>query len=169
MTKSTLKIVENKQLDIGIKAEKRKEVAKQLANFLASTYTLYMKTLYYHWNVTGKQFHSLHEIFEKQYEDLHEAGDKLAERIRSLGHFTPGTFKSYIEMSAVEEDDILPKDADIMVRNLLEDNETCSLEARKVLEVAQEAEDEVTVDMMVARMSIHEESAWMLRSSLESK
>ena len=166
MTESTLKIVDNKKVDIGVVEEKRAEVAKQLSNFLSSTYTLYMKTLYYHWNVTGSQFHSLHELFEGQYEDLHEAGDEIAERIRALGHFTPGTFKAYLETSAIKEDESLPESADKMLENLLQDNETCSKEARKVLEIAGEAQDEVTVDMMVERMSIHDEAAWMIRSTI---
>lgn len=165
MTNSTLKLVDDQALDIGIKQEKRSEVAKQLSTFLASTYTLYMKTLYYHWNVTGKQFHSLHELFESQYTDLHAAGDSLAERVRALGHFTPGTFKAYLELSAITEDDALPETAEAMVGNLLADNETCSREARKVIGAAEEAGDEVTIDMMVARMATHEEAAWMLRST----
>ena len=168
MVNSTLKLVDDKDVNIGVKQEQRAAVAKELSKFLASTYTLYMKTLYYHWNVTGKQFHSLHELFEGQYEDLHSAGDELAERIRALGHFTPGTFKDYIELSEINEDSQLPESADDMVRNLLRDNETCSQAARSVLKIAEEAEDEVTVDMMVERMSTHEEAAWMLRSTLQS-
>lgn len=167
MTKSTLKIVDDEPVDIGVKETQRAEVAKKLCGFLASTYTLYMKTLYYHWNVTGKQFSSLHELFEGHYEDLHMAGDELAERIRALGHFTPGTFREYIELSAIKEDKSLPENAETMLHNLLKDNEACSREARKVLKIAEEAQDEVTVDMMVERMSIHEEAAWMLRSTLQ--
>lgn len=167
MTKSTLKIIDDESVNIGVKTEQRAAVAKKLSQFLASTYTLYMKTLYYHWNVTGRQFHSLHGLFEQQYEDLHTAGDELAERIRALGHFTPGTFKAYLELSAIKEDTELPADADIMVETLLKDNETCSQEARKVLKTAEEVGDEVTVDMMVERMSIHDEAAWMLRSTIQ--
>jgi len=160
-------MVDQAPVNIGVKEEKRKAVAKQLSTFLASTYTLYMKTPYYHWNVTGSQFHSLHELFEHQYEDLHGAGDALAERIRALGHFSPGTFKAYLELSEIEEDDALPEDAEAMVKNLLKDNETCTQAARKVLKIAEEAEDEVTVDMMVERMSTHDEAAWMLRATLQ--
>lgn len=166
--KNTVKLVDDKDVNIGVKQKQRAEVAKALSTFLASTYTLYMKTLYYHWNVTGQQFHSLHALFEGQYEDLHAAGDALAERVRALGHFTPGTFKAFGELSAIQEDAELPTSARMMVSNLLEDNETASQEARKVLKAAEKAEDEVTVDMMVARMSVHEEAAWMLRSTLES-
>ncbi|WP_421781206.1 Dps family protein [Kiloniella litopenaei] len=167
MTVSTLKVVDEKNVDIGVRENQRAEVAKKLSKFLASTYTLYMKTLYYHWNVTGAQFHSLHALFEQQYEGLHKAGDELAERIRALGHFTPGTFKAYLELSSVEEDEALPKEAQQMVENLLKDNETCSKEARDVLKTAETAGDEVTVDMMVARMAAHDETAWMLRSTVQ--
>ena len=166
MNKSALKITDDISVDIGVKEAKRAEVAKKLAGFLATTYTLYMKTLYYHWNVTGPQFHSLHELFEGQYNDLHTAGDDIAERIRALGHFTPGTYKAFGKLSAIEEDNELPTDATQMVRNLLHDNELASKEARKVMEKAEDAADEVTIDMMVARMSIHEEAAWMLRATI---
>jgi starvation-inducible DNA-binding protein len=167
MKHSALKIIDNEGVDIGVKQEQREKVAKQLSTFLASTYTLYMKTLYYHWNVTGKEFSSLHELFEKQYEDLHAAGDDIAERVRALGYFAPGTFKAYLELSAIEEDAELPEDAKVMVENLLKDNESCSKEARKVVKAAEEAGDEVTVDMMVSRMATHEEAAWMLRSTIQ--
>jgi len=163
---NTLQMTDDQSLDIGVESNNRAEVAKKLSGFLASTYTLYMKTLYYHWNVTGSQFTSLHELFEKQYEDLHNAGDEIAERIRSLGHFTPGTFRDYIKMSAIEEDKSLPESAEDMVQALLSDNETCSREARKVLKMAERVEDEVTVDMMVERMSIHDEASWILRATL---
>ncbi|GJM03539.1 MAG: DNA starvation/stationary phase protection protein [Rhodomicrobium sp.] len=167
MVSETLKIVDDEAVDIGVKKKKREEVAKHLAGFLATSYMLYMKTLYYHWNVTGPHFHSLHETFEEQYTDLHAAGDILAERVRALGHFTPGTFKEYIKLSAIDEDDTLPGSADKMVENLLHDNEACSKEARSVLKVAEEAGDEVTADMMVERMAQHDEAAWMLRATLD--
>jgi starvation-inducible DNA-binding protein len=166
MSKSAIKMTDNTNVDIGVKDSKRAEVAKELSGFLATTYTLYMKTLYYHWNVTGPQFHSLHTLFEAQYNDLHAAGDRIAERVRALGHFTPGTFKHFIDLSAIKEDAEFPRDATQMVKNLLHDNERASKEARKVLEAAQEADDEVSVDMMVGRMSVHEEAAWMLRATL---
>lgn len=164
---STLNKVDDTNVNIGVLDEQRAEVAKDLSVFLASTYVLYMKTLYYHWNVTGKQFHSLHEIFETQYEDLHTAGDDIAERVRALGHFTPGTFKTFLEESVIKEDDTLPGNADKMVENLLADHEACSLEARKVLKTAESCGDEVTIDMMVERMSTHDEAAWMLRSYIQ--
>ncbi len=167
MTKSTLKIVDNEAVDIGLQKEQRAKVAEALSKFLASSYVLYMKTLYYHWNVTGKQFHSLHNLFEQQYETLHEAGDNIAERIRALGHFTPGTFADFLKNTSISEDSALPNNVNMMVKNLLRDNETCSQEARKVHNIASEFQDEVTADMMIERMASHEEAAWMLRATLE--
>jgi len=167
MVSKTLKMVDDQDVDIGVKKQRRADVAIELSGFLASTYTLYMKTLYYHWNVTGKSFHSLHKLFEEHYEDLHEAGDELAERIRALGHFTPGTYKEFAKLSVIKEDDKLPDNADKMVENLLKDHELCTQEARKVLKIAEKSEDEVTVDMMVQRMTFHDEAGWMLRSIIE--
>lgn len=168
MVSETLKIVDNEDVDIGVKKQKRADVAKALSTFVATHYMLTMKTLFYHWNVTGRHFHSLHETFEGQYEELNEAGDVLAERVRALGHFIPGSFREYTKLSALTEDDKLPGSPEEMVANLLKDNETCSKEARKVLKVAEDAEDEVTVDMMIERMAQHEEAAWMLRATLEN-
>src|SRR5690606_9628646 len=105
--------------------------------------------------------------FEEHYEDLHAAGDELAERIRALGHFCPGTYKEFGQLSVIKEDDTLPMSSDDMVSNLLHDHEACSNEARKVLKIAEKAEDEVTVDMMVSRMATHDQAAWMLRSMME--
>lgn len=152
---------------VGVDDAKREQVCKELSKILASTYVVYLKTLYYHWNVTGPNFVGLHSLFEEQYNDLHQAGDELAERIRALGHFTPGTIAEYTKLSSVKDDSKLPSSADEMVRNLLAANEQCSQEARQVLEVAEEAGDEVTVDMMVERMTAHDKTAWMLRSIIE--
>lgn len=167
MSISTVQKVDQEPVDIGVEKKKRAMVAESLSGFLASTYTLYMKTLNYHWNVTGKEFSSLHALFEDQYEDLHKAGDSIAERIRALGHFTPGTFRQFVELSEISEDKSLPESSDQMISNLLSDNESCSKHAREVLEVAEKAEDDVTVDMMVARMAVHDEAAWMLRATLD--
>ncbi len=167
MVSKTLKVADDMKVDIGLQSEKRVAVAKKLAKYLASHYTLFQKTLYYHWNVTGKQFVSLHELFEKQYRDLFEKGDELAERIRALGHMSPGTFREFMKLSSIEEDQELPGDAETMVENLLYDHEQASQEARAVLKIAEENKDEVTVDMMIERMTFHDETAWMLRSILE--
>ncbi|HVY12302.1 MAG TPA: DNA starvation/stationary phase protection protein [Alphaproteobacteria bacterium] len=153
--------------DIGVRDRGRAEVSKKLSALLASTYLLYLKTLYYHWNVTGPQFVGLHALFEKQYEDLHVAGDELAERIRALGHFTPGTVQEFLSLSSIKDDSELPQPAEAMVRNLLRANEECSKEARHVLELAEKREDQVTADMMIQRMTSHDKAAWMLRAVLE--
>lgn len=166
-TSKTLKVVDDMKVHIGVSEESRAKVAKELSGFLASTYTLYMKTLFYHWNVTGSNFVGLHKLFEEHYQELHLAGDELAERVRALGHMTPGTYREFSQMSKVKEDDKLPRDSKVMVENLMKSHEACSLEARSVLKVAEECGDEVTTDMMVARMGFHDKTAWMLRATLE--
>lgn len=163
----TLQLTDDLNLSIGVNDKSRQEVCKKLSGLLASTYMLYLKTLYYHWNVTGQNFLALHELFERHYNELHVAGDELAERIRALGHFTPGTVREYLALSSIKDDDALPQSNDQMVKNLLADNEQCSKEARAVLKIAEEGSDEVTVDMMVARMTYHDKASWMLRSILQ--
>jgi starvation-inducible DNA-binding protein len=166
-TSNTLKVMDDLRPDIGLQAKQRSAVAQKLAAFLASTYLLYLKTLYYHWNVTGANFHSLHEMFQKQYENLHKAGDEIAERIRALGHMAPGTTREFTALSVIEEDAALPKNSRIMVEHLLRDNEKASLAARIVFQQAQEVGDEVTADMMIGRMAYHDEVSWMLRANIE--
>lgn len=163
----TLQQTDDINLSIGMNDESREKVCRKLSGLLASTYMLYLKTLYYHWNVTGQNFNSLHEMFETQYNDLHAAGDELAERIRALGHFTPGTVREYLELSSIKDDAKLPGSDVQMVKNLLKDNEECSREARAVMKIAEEGSDEVTIDMMVARMTYHDKTSWMLRSTLQ--
>lgn len=166
-TSKTLQVVDDVKVHIGVGAKAREQVAAELSGFLASTYTLYMKTLFYHWNVTGPTFPGLHNLFEKQYQELHSAGDELAERVRALGHMTPGTYREFVRLSKVQEDEAMPRDSNQMVENLLRSHEACSLEARSVLKTAEELDDEVTVDMMVARMAFHDKTAWMLRATIE--
>lgn len=163
----TVDQVDSRKVNIGVESPGREVVSKKLSALLASTYLLYLKTLYYHWNVTGPHFIGLHGLFEKQYNELHMAGDVLAERVRSLGHFTPGTVGEFMALSSVKDDKKLPNSADTMVENLLAANEHCSAEAREVLELADEAGDEVTVDLMIERMTYHDKASWMLRSILE--
>jgi starvation-inducible DNA-binding protein len=163
----TVKKEDKVKVDIGVESDGRTAVSKKLSALLASTYMLYLKSLYYHWNVTGPNFVGLHQLFEQQYQELHAAGDSIAERIRALGHFTPGTVREFLAMASVKDDSSLPQPAARMIKSLLEDNELCSKEARSVLEVAKEAEDEVTVDMMIERMTHHDKAAWMLRAALE--
>lgn len=166
-TGNTLKVTDDLRPDIGLQVKQRSAVAEQLAAFLASTYLLYLKTLYYHWNVTGPNFHSLHVMFQKHYENLHKAGDEIAERIRALGHMAPGTTREFNALSVIEEDASLPKNSRIMVEHLLRDNEKATLAARVVLEQAQKVGDEVTADMMIGRMAYHDEASWMLRAIIE--
>ncbi len=158
--------MQDETVHIGLNQKKRQEVAEKLAGFLASTYTLYQKSLYYHWNVTGIHFHSLHALFEEQYQELHQAGDAIAERIRALGHVAPGTYREFAKLSSVKEDDSLPESAEVMLKHMLEANEHCSVEAREVLKVAERNGDDVTADMMIARMNAHEKTAWMIRATL---
>lgn len=145
----------------------RAEVANALSHFLASTYALYQKSLFYHWNVVGPQFVGLHALFEEHYQELHKAGDTVAERVRALGHAAPGTLAEFAAMSSVPEDKKLPAAAQEMISNLLKSHEICSKEAREVLQVAESAQDEVTVDLMVSRMAFHDKTAWMLRALQE--
>jgi starvation-inducible DNA-binding protein len=147
-----------------VDTKQRAKVAQALSRFLASTYALYQKSLFYHWNVTGPHFASLHKLFEEHYNDLHMAGDEIAERVRALGHFAPGTLSEFAELSSLEEDRNLPGNANQMISNLLKSHEICSGQARKVLELAEESKDPVTHDMMARRMEFHDKAAWMLRS-----
>jgi len=140
------------------------QVAEALSGFLASTYALYQKSLFYHWNVVGPNFVGLHSLFESQYQDLHKAGDEVAERIRALGRFAPGTLAEFASLSHVKEDKSLPENAEIMVKKLLESHELCSMQAREVLEIADEARDDVTFDLLVSRKAFHDKAAWMLRA-----
>ena len=166
-TVNTLNKTDDVAVRVGMEKGKREAVSRKLSGLLASTYFLYHKALFYHWNVTGPNFVGLHALFERQYEELHKAGDELAERVRALGHFTPGTVHEFLGLSAVKDESKLPGSPQRMVKNLLAAHEQCCQEAREVLEVAEKAEDEVTVDIMVARMTAHDKSAWMLRSILE--
>lgn len=146
--------------------EHAKEVAEELSALLAETYTLYLKTHSYHWNVTGPMFHSLHLMFEDQYTELATAVDTLAERIRALGFKAPGSYKAYAKLSRVEDDDTHP-DAKTMLANLARDHATVAERANKVLKLADRHEDEGTMSLASARIEVHEKAAWMLRAHLE--
>lgn len=154
-------------VSIGIDQEGRKEVSRHLSEFLVSTYALYFKTLYYHWNVTGSRFVELHKLFEKQYEDLSRAGDAIAERIRALGHFTPGTRQDFLQSTSIKDDPELPLTSEEMVCNLLDGHSECSRQARSAESAAKHAHDEVSSHMMIERMMVHDKAAWMLRAILE--
>jgi starvation-inducible DNA-binding protein len=153
-------------VNIGISNENREAIANELSRVLADSYILYLKTHNYHWNVTGKLFHSLHEQFEEQYSELAEAIDVIAERVRALGFRAPGTFKEYRELTTIEEDADQP-DAMEMVRRLVIGNEQVLRTAREALKPAQRGGDEATIDLLTQRLNTHSKTAWMLRSHLE--
>lgn len=153
-------------IDIGIDASKREDIAKGLSRVLADTYTLYLKTHNFHWNVTGPMFQTLHLMFETHYNELALAVDLVAERIRALGLPAPGTYRAFAELSAIKEEDGVPKAQD-MIRKLVEGHETVARAARQVFKVANEVSDQPTCDLLTQRMQVHEKTAWMLRSLLE--
>jgi starvation-inducible DNA-binding protein len=144
----------------------RKKVADAASRLLASSYTLYLKTHNYHWNVTGPMFTTLHTLFEQEYTELALAVDEIAERIRALGYRAPGSYSEFGKLSAVKEAQGTPAALD-MVRELVEDQETVARVAKQVLEAAEQAGDDPTVDLATQRMQVHEKNAWMLRSHLE--
>jgi len=143
----------------------RRAVAPELARILAESYTLYLKTHNFHWNVTGPLFPSLHALFETQYTDLAAAVDEIAERIRALGEYAPGSYREFAELSSIEEASGRP-DAASMVSDLARDNETIAASLRAAIEVAEEAGDTASADLMTGRLVVHDKNAWMLRSSL---
>ena len=152
-------------LDIGIPAQARTEVVAGLSRVLADSYTLYLKTHSYHWNVVGPMFHSLHAMFMEEYTELALAVDEIAERIRALGEPSPGSYREFGALTAVEEDTDRP-DALEMVRRLVVAHETTARTIREVLPVAEAAPDQVSTDLLVRRLDVHEKTAWMLRSLL---
>ena len=154
------------QINIGIQEQDRAEIADGLAHLLADSYTLYMKTHNFHWNVTGPMFNTLHLMFEAQYNELALAVDLIAERIRALGHIAPGTYAAYSRLSSIKEEESIPKAQD-MIRQLMEGQEAVVRTARSIFPVVNEASDEPTADLLTQRMQIHEKNGWMIRSMLE--
>jgi starvation-inducible DNA-binding protein len=153
-------------MDIGIDETHRQQIADGLSKVLADTYTLYLKTHNFHWNVTGPMFQTLHLMFEQQYNELALAVDLVAERIRALGFPAPGTYKQFTTLSSIKEDDGVPK-ANDMIRLLVDGHEAVARTARKVFTVANDANDQPTSDLLTQRLQVHEKTAWMLRSLLE--
>ena len=153
-------------IDIGIDVKKRKQIAAGLSRVLADSYTLYLKTHNFHWNVTGPMFQTLHLMFETQYNDLALAVDLVAERIRALGVVAPGTYKQFVALSAIKEENGIPKAQD-MIRRLVEGHETVARTSREVFKTAEASSDQPTCDLLTQRMQVHEKTAWMLRSLLE--
>ena len=156
--------VDSMQIDIGIEERDRKSIAEGLSRLLADTYTLYLKTHNFHWNVEGPMFNTLHLMFEEQYTELATAVDLIAERIRALGFPAPGSYSAFANLSTVKEaGDTVPA-AEEMVRELARDQEAVAKTARSIFPVVDKANDEPTADLLTQRMQIHEKTAWMLRA-----
>lgn len=153
------------RIDIGIADEERRAIAQGLSRLLADSYTLYLKTHNFHWNVTGTLFNTLHLMFETQYTELATAVDEIAERIRALGEPAPGSYAQFGGLTRIEEAQGVPE-ATEMLRQLVKDHETVVRTAREVFPVVDAANDEPTADLLTQRMQIHEKTAWMLRSML---
>lgn len=144
-------------------------VSEGLCKLLADTYTLQMKTQYFHWNVTGAQFDTLHRLFERQYEKLFAACDDLAERIRALGHVAPSGYSEYGRQTRIEEPNGSVPSAHDMLGQLLKDHEVLEKEARAMLDICRTAKDPVTEDLVIERMEAHDRMAWQLRSLFEGE
>lgn len=155
----------NYKMNVGINEDKRQAIAHSVGELLADTYTLYLKTHNFHWNVVGPKFHDLHLMFEEQYTELATAVDDIAERIRTLGFPAPGTYNQFASLTSIDETLGVPT-ADEMVSILTSDNETLIRTARRILPLAQDAGDESTASLIADRMVVHEKTAWMLRSLL---
>ena len=166
MAKSTGKVAAP-TINIGIGEKDRAAIAKGLSKLLADTYTLYLTTHNFHWNVTGPMFNSLHAMFMAQYTELWNAVDPVAERIRSLGHPAPGSYAQFGKLSSVPDAPASPPKAMEMVRILVQGHEAVARTARALFAVVDKAGDEPTADLLTQRLTVHEQTAWMLRSILE--
>ena len=155
----------NPKVNIGIPEAERTEIAAGLSRLLADTFSLYLKTHYFHWNVSGPMFSTLHELFEEQYTELWGAVDEIAERIRALDEYAPGTYSQFAKLSTVGEAPDVPV-AKSMIQQLLEGHEAVARTARSIYPVAEKGQDEGTLDMLTSRLQVHEKTAWMLRSLL---
>lgn len=153
-------------INTGITAKNRKQIASGLSQLLADSYLLYIKTHNFHWNVTGPMFTTLHTLFEQQYTELALAVDQIAERIRALGEPAPGSYKQFSKLGKLRESDKVPK-AEAMLKQLMADQETVIATARKVFPDADRAKDQATADLLAQRIQVHEKNAWMLRSHIE--
>jgi starvation-inducible DNA-binding protein len=153
-------------IDIGISKADREKIVQGLSALLADSYTLYLMTHNFHWNVTGPQFNSLHMMFMTQYTEQWNALDQIAERIRALGHPAPGTYKEFVRLASIEEVEGVPAATD-MIRHLVAAQEATARTARAVFPVVNEANDQPTADLLTRRLEVHEKTAWMLRSLLE--
>jgi len=151
-------------INIGITPEARENSAEAVSRLMADTYTLYLKTHGYHWNVEGPHFQQLHMQFMEQYTEMWTAVDDLAERVRALGHFAPSSYAAMAKLSSIHEEDGRP-DWQTMVKNLAKGHEQVAKTAREVLRIAEEAGDDATADVVAPRVTLHEKTAWMLRAT----
>lgn len=152
-------------INIGITADNRKASAEAIMRLLADTYTLYLKTHGYHWNVEGPHFQQLHALFMEQYTEMWTASDELAERIRALGFFAPSSYAQMAKLATLEENEDTPPDWKTMVQTLAKGHEQVAKTAREVLRIAEEADDDATADVVAPRVTLHEKTAWMLRAT----
>ena len=155
-------------IDIGISGAEREKIARGLSSLLADSYTLYLMTHNFHWNVTGPMFNTLHLMFMDQYTEQWNALDLIAERIRALGHPAPGTYREFTKLASIKEVEGVPKATD-MIRRLVEAQEATARTARNLFPVVNEANDQPTADLLTQRLEVHEKTAWMLRSLLEDQ
>lgn len=154
------------KMDIGINNKDRKNIADGLSRLLADSYILYLKTHNFHWNVEGPMFNTLHQMFMVQYTELWNALDLIAERIRSLGHYAPGSYKKYTSLSSIDESEEETLSAKNMIKQLLDGHEAVVKTIRSLYPMADKAQDEATLDLLTQRLQLHEKTAWMLRSLL---
>ncbi len=168
-SKKTPTAVETKGMPIriGISTKDRELISEGLSRLLADTYTLYLTTHNFHWNVTGPMFNTLHTMFMDQYTELWNAVDPIAERIRSLGHFAPGSYAQFGKLTSLPDVPANPPKATDMIRILVEGNEAVARTARELFPLADKASDEPTADLLTQRLTVHEQNAWMLRALLE--
>lgn len=155
------------KMDIGIGEQDRAAIAQGLSRLLADTFTLYLTTHNFHWNVTGPMFNSLHVMFMQQYTELWNAVDPIAERIRALGHPAPGSYAEFVRLSSLPDVEARPHKATEMIRLLAEGHEAVARTARGLFALVNQADDQPSADLLTQRLSVHEQSAWMLRSLLE--
>lgn len=165
MSKKTLS---QKSMNIGIPEKSRVKIASELGRLLADSYTLYLKTHNYHWNVTGPMFQTLHLMFETHYTELALAVDLIAERIRSLGEFAPGSYAQFSKLTSIDEETSVPS-AIKMIKQLVLGHERVAKTAREIFSIAEDGQDEATLDLLTQRIQLHEKTAWMLRSLLEDQ
>ena len=158
-----------RHIDIGISEEDRAKIAGELSKLLADTYTLYLTTHNFHWNVTGPMFNTLHVMFMTQYTEVWNAVDPIAERIRALGHHAPGSYGEFGRLSSVKDAPAKPPKALEMVRVLVKGHEAVARTARGIFPLVESANDQPTADLLTQRLNVHEKTAWMLRSLLEEQ